>query len=65
MFLLATTIIAFGFGPGLNPPLDIHLPNKEEIYNEWERDQKRRDASLPKATRKERSKDKKREDSKK
>jgi len=24
-------ILAFGFGPGLNPPLDIHVPDSEEL----------------------------------
>jgi len=33
-------IIAFGFGIGLNPPIDIHIPPTEEIVLEIEEQKK-------------------------
>jgi hypothetical protein len=33
-------IIAFGFGIGLNPPIDIHIPPTEEIALEIEEQRK-------------------------
>jgi hypothetical protein len=33
-------VLAFGFGVGLNPPVDIHIPSTEEIAVEIEEQQK-------------------------
>lgn len=39
-------ILAFGFSIGINPPIDFHLPNSEELYNEWqEKEEERNDPS--------------------
>lgn len=29
-------LCSFGYGPGFNPPLDIHFPSSDEIYEEFE-----------------------------
>lgn len=31
---IAVVVMSFSVGPGLNPPLDIHIPNSEEIQHE-------------------------------
>jgi len=43
IFMIVIAIVwavlcSFGWGPGLNPPLDIHIPTSEEIYQEYERE---------------------------
>ena len=35
LVLLFLTCSGFGFGPGLNPPLDLHVPTKDDIYEDY------------------------------
>jgi len=41
MVLFHTLVIAFGWGIGINPPIDIHVPSPEEITKELEREEKK------------------------
>ena len=33
--IIFLTCSGFGFGPGLSPPLDIHVPTKDDIYEDY------------------------------
>jgi len=38
--VIFSVLLAFGFGVGLNPPIDIHIPPTEEIALEIEEQRK-------------------------
>ncbi len=35
LVLIFLTCTGFGFGPGLSPPLDLHIPTKDDIYEDY------------------------------